>query len=110
MLFGRSDVFAYYAGFALLGLVEDPVDLLWKMARDLTWPGRLPVLEFLSCDIDIDDRADVQDWLLRHAWSHGDARIDEPPDIKFVQEGALVCAQGGKLLRQFRPTKSTTNC
>jgi hypothetical protein len=61
---GRHDEFTLYAAVALANGQDDPVDDLWRLARQVHGWGRVHLVERLAAT----DRPDVLDWILREGF------------------------------------------
>ncbi len=81
----RHDEFTLYAAVAAGNLLPDPTDVWWTMARNVHGWGKIHVVERLSRRVD--DRPDVQDWLIRHGCEN----------TVMPEYLACLCARGGRL-------------
>ncbi len=92
----RHDEFTLFAVVAVGNLMTDPTDVWWTMARNVHGWGKIQVVERLCGRVD--DRPEIQDWLLRHGCEN-----EILPEYL-----ACFCARAGRLARALateRPDK-----
>jgi hypothetical protein len=82
----RHDEFTLFCAVVVGNLLADPVDVIWQMAQRVHGWGKVQLVERLAGEVE--DRPDIQVWLLRH----GCKNTIMPEYLAFA------CATGGRLI------------